>query len=372
MRHKGKEYRPFNQNNAKEIFNKLQAYIPLTSRRSVNIQILGTNGKGSTGRFLALALHKYKVLHFTSPHIFDFKERFYKNGKIISEIELEEAHRFLQQFSFMQDASYFEYATFLAFILSFDVDYFIIECGLGGEYDSTSVLPRDYCIFSVIDYDHQDILGDSIKEIATTKLRAMCGISILGKQKYAEVETIAHKIAKNKNVVLRHSRSDFDITAYSNKYNLAEFLCENLQLALSVVEILGLKYDLETMPKLDLLGRFQRISNNVIIDVGHNANAAFAIKNEIKDKKIILVYNSYFQKDVKKILKILRENIICVEIIKVPNNDRIIPFDKLRNIVESYDLPCIEFSSVNEGREYLVFGSFSVVEIFLKQQKFLR
>jgi dihydrofolate synthase/folylpolyglutamate synthase len=71
------------------------------------IHIVGTNGKGSTGRFLAHYLHKtdYKVLHYSSPHIMKFNERIWINGNDVSDENLEIAHRFLQEleFSFLQD-----------------------------------------------------------------------------------------------------------------------------------------------------------------------------------------------------------------------------------------------------------------------------
>ncbi len=381
MQQKGQEYRKFNPNRAKNIYTKLKcalrdsAYIP---PKKV-IQVIGTNGKGSTGRFLTLALiqHNNNVVHFTSPHIFNFNERFYKNGKIVSDNELLEAHEILQEFDFMREASYFEYATFLAYILSNGVDYLILEAGVGGEFDSTSVIERDMCIVSVIDFDHEEMLGNNIEAIATTKLNAMVSPSIIGFQKHNIVIQIADNIAIKNDIRLIVLDSD-DILQYGvcgisysailhyiTKHNLATFLIENLILSLKALEILGLDCDLENLAKLDLKGRFERILDNVIIDVGHNQSAATALKNSLKDKKVILVYNSYFQKNIKNILHILQDNIIRVEILDITDNDRIVKREVLEEILESLNISYNDFKGINKEYEYLVFGSFSVVEKFM-------
>lgn len=204
MCEKGQEYRTIDKSRAGRIYERLKAHIIPPKR---TIQILGTNGKGSTGRFLALMLMQNgaKVLHFTSPHIFSFNERFYCNGAVVGDSELTKAHRFLQRFEFISECSYFEYATFLALALAQGVDYLILEAGVGGELDSTSVIAREMCVFSVVDYDHTEILGESIEEIATTKLNAVFYPNrvkkmVLGAQKYEVVERIARKIAKAHNV----------------------------------------------------------------------------------------------------------------------------------------------------------------------------
>ena len=108
-------------------FNNIRAKIILKPI----IHIVGTNGKGSTGRFLTLLIESLglKVGHYTSPHIFKFNERFYKNGDIVSDDELNKAHIELQNLlsdEFKNSLSYFEYATLLAAILFKDCDYWML------------------------------------------------------------------------------------------------------------------------------------------------------------------------------------------------------------------------------------------------------
>lgn len=372
MQQKGQEYRTIDRKRAKNIYAKLQSHLTLPK---YIIQILGTNGKGSTGRFISLLLmqNNASLLHFTSPHIFSFNERFYKNGEIISQDELLKAHNFLQTFDFMKDCSYFEYATFLALVLSQKLDYLILEAGVGGELDSTSVVKRDMCVFTVIDFDHEEILGESIEEIATTKLNATfyptkTKAMILGIQKHKIVESLAKNIAESHKIkfhTIKNAKLPA-ITSYLSKHNLASFLQDNLALALKTIEILGLKYDLQSLKKLDLMGRFQQIAPNIIIDVGHNQNAANAIKKLLTTKKVILVYNSYFQKDIFSILSILKDNIKCVEILRIDGNPRIIKQEILEQILASLGIAYKNFTRIEEDMQYLVFGSFSVVETFMR------
>ena len=529
MLQKGVEYRTIDKARAGRIYERLKAHIAPPKR---TIQVLGTNGKGSTGRFLALMLMQNgaRVLHFTSPHIFSFSERFYKNGAIISDDELTNAHRFLQGFDFMVECSYFEYATFLALALAQGVDYLILEAGVGGELDSTSVIARDLCIFSVIDYDHTEILGESIEEIATTKLNAvfypnLVPKMVLGAQKYEIVEKIAKEIAKehsieiftldsansqnlvqnnrarsahlesrplrgakNQNQASSSGKADFLLeaekrgsppksekrqllgahfkkvggsgvggaallrkesnenngneiaesirdssptaqndkimdchadsanllamtdmgglprrfceyasndefirdsspTAQNDKFRVRfaestldsanqmqishapHFLSQNLALALKALEVLGLKCDLKTLPPLDLRGRFEQIAPNIIIDVGHNQNAALALKQNLGQKKVILVYNSYFQKNIRQILETLKGNVKSVQILRICDNPRIIKQEILEQILENLNIPYQNFDgakSIKKDENYLVFGSFSVVEAFLR------
>lgn len=372
MQSKGQEYRTIDKNRARRIYERLKPYL---TPPKCTIQILGTNGKGSTGRFISLLLSQNNAsfLHFTSPHIFSFYERFYKNGKIIGEAEILKAHRFLQTLDFMQDCSYFEYATFLALVLSQGLDYLILEAGVGGELDSTSVIKRDICVFSVIDFDHEDILGNTIEQIATTKLNAVfyptkTKAMILGIQKHKVVESLAKNIAESHKINLQTLENmDFTLVeSYIAKHNLALFLRQNLALAIKTIEVLGLKYDLQTLKKLDLMGRFQQVAPNIIIDVGHNQNAATAIKQLLTTKKVILVYNSYFQKDISSILGILKDNIKRVEILQVSENPRIIKQEILEQILQNLGIVYQNFTRIENDMQYLVFGSFSVVETFMR------
>ncbi|WP_415858763.1 Mur ligase family protein [Campylobacter molothri] len=344
------------------------------------IQIIGTNGKGSTGRFLAQLLENigYNVGHYTSPHIFDFKERFYKNKGIVCKEELEQTHEKLEKIfkEELNKLSYFEYATFLAVVLFRKCDYVIFEAGLGGEYDATSVFEKKMSIFTKIGFDHVQILGDSLEKIARTKLKVMSEKTLISSEQEEIVLEIAKKIANLKKVELIFS-SKFEgkykslIQNYIQKYNLPLYLKHNLILALNAFEILASKEKIEPalakLEKLSLKGRLEQLEPNLYIDVGHNVMAATALRDQFMGEKLILVYNSYQDKDVFKILKTLKPIIDTIKIYKYISIERKLMSDEIYNIANILGIKCEEFSFLEKQKKTLVFGSFALVENFLKE-----
>ncbi|MBZ7945138.1 bifunctional folylpolyglutamate synthase/dihydrofolate synthase [Campylobacter sp. RM10532] len=344
------------------------------------IQIIGTNGKGSTGRFLAQLLENigYNVGHYTSPHIFDFKERFYKNKGIVCKEELEQTHEKLEKIfkEELNKLSYFEYATFLAAVLFRKCDYVIFEAGLGGEYDATSVFEKKMSIFTKIGFDHMQILGDSLEKIARTKLKVMSEKTLISSEQEEIVLKIAKKIANLKKVELIFS-SKFEgkykslIQNYVQKYNLPLYLKHNLILALNAFEILASKEKIEPalakLEKLSLKGRLEQLEPNLYIDVGHNVMAATALRDQFMGEKLILVYNSYQDKDVFKILKTLKPIIDTIKIYKYISIERKLMNDEIYNIANILGIKCEEFNFLEKQKKTLVFGSFALVENFLKE-----
>ncbi|EAJ5697582.1 Mur ligase family protein [Campylobacter lari] len=360
------------------MYEKYKKSIPKTK----NIQIIGTNGKGSTGRFLALLLLEqgYKVGHYTSPHIFDFNERFWLNGKITSNELLEKAHEELESV-FLDDVkklSYFEYATFLAFFVFKDCDYVVLEAGVGGEYDATSVFEIDFSIFTKIGFDHQDLLGKNLDEIARTKLKAMSTKALINHKQEVKVLNLAQKIANLKQASLNISSLDKNtiiypcVQEYIQKYNLASFLKDNLFLALEAFSKICAKNEKEliqcisNLPKLDLKGRCEQISQNIFVDVGHNEMAALTLAEIFKEKKVHLVYNCFLDKDSYKILRALKPIIKIVEIYEYESKDRPLAGSVLLENLEKLDIAHQKFEQIKKDELYLVFGSFVLVEKFLR------
>lgn len=353
LRDKGQEYAPFDPNRVKRIFALFQKDFLQDFSPKV-IHIVGTNGKGSTGRYIALSLAKQaQILHFTSPHLFDFQERFYRNDGNVSWQELQRVHHLFLQKSYLHEASYFEYATFLALFLAKDLDYLILEAGLGGEFDSTNVIEDKISVFTQIGYDHKEILGETLDKIAQTKLNAMGKTAFLGIQTYPQVVAIAQEIAQKRCSQL-HCLTSFCVNPL-----FPMFLNHNFALAQKVLEFLNVEPC--QMDTLNLPGRMQRIKENIWLDVGHNEDGARAIAYEFRGKKIKLVYNAYSQKDIFKILKILKEMILHVEIIDL-DEDRRIDQDYLKSVLKELEIPFQTFERFSNEGEYLVFGSFGVVK----------
>ena len=341
------------------------------------IHIVGTNGKGSTGRFLATALHRAGKTtgHYTSPHILKFNERIWIDGADITNMDLEDAHRKLSGFLDVHIAealSYFEYTTLLAMVSFQSCEYVVLEAGLGGEFDATNVFDKVLSVFTPIDFDHAAFLGTTIEAIASTKLRSMQNFALLGLQKHAEVELLAVEIAKKKqcNQVGIESRISDEIRNIAFhlaiKNSLSDYLRDNCELAMAAFELLGYKAEESLFDQSALFGRLSKISENVTLDVGHNALAARAIAQAFHGKKVTLIYNTYGDKDYGEILSILTPIIDSVRIIFV-DEERIVARTLLEEALRDLGLTYGLFESIEPHKEYLVFGSFSVAEAFLKR-----
>ena len=341
-----------------------------------SIQLIGTNGKGSTGRAVAHLgfMGGLNVGHYTSPHILDFKERFWINGKFATNKELNIANSKLFNMlgkNMAQALSYFEYQTLLAFVLFEDLDLIVIEAGLGGEYDATSVKDYDLTIITPIGLDHSTFLGDTIKEVATTKLEAISKKTLIAKQPYKEVLDIAKDIAQKKNTKLYFyenlsKNKEDDIRKIAIKKAWPDYIIDNITNATLALDILDINYSLKDLEELELFGRFYKLMPNVIIDVGHNTLAAKAIRNAL-DKKVNLIFNILDDKNYKEVLTILKPQIKNLQIIKI-STQRATDLNRLENLLDELNINYNYFNGKIDSKEnYLVFGSFYVIEAFLKK-----
>ena len=144
-------------------------------RQFPSIHITGTNGKGSVSLKIATALQAtgLRVGLYTSPHISSFRERIQINGVLISE---EFVAAFLPKlFSFIEkesiQPSFFELLTALAFayFAKEKVDIAVVEVGAGGRLDATNVVTPILSVITSVDYDHMEILGETLDETRPRK-----------------------------------------------------------------------------------------------------------------------------------------------------------------------------------------------------------
>ena len=355
-----------------KVYEKIKNKLPSTKI----IHLIGTNGKGTTGRFLASALHNlgYNTGHYTSPHIVKFNERIWLNGKNVSDDLLDTTHKELLRMLTKEDVealSYFEYTTFLAMLLYKECDYIVLEAGLGGEHDATAVFLKILTLVTPIDKDHEAFLGDTIESIATTKLKAVQNYAILSKQHYDKVYEVAHNLSiQDKREFFTHNyfldtHDEIMLKAISKELLLAPYLVENLSLAMAALHFLKIPFSQEVFKDARLFGRLTYINDNILVDVGHNTLAAKRILESLREDKYTLVYNSYKDKNYIEILTILKPIIDEVYIIDV-NEDRIESKENMREALAELGYIYDNFVGIEKEKKYLVFGSFSVVEAFLK------
>jgi dihydrofolate synthase/folylpolyglutamate synthase len=147
------------------------------------VHVTGTNGKTSTSRLIESLLRALGLRTglFTSPHLERFTERIMIDGEPVTDAAIADAWDEITPFVDLVDAelaadgdaalTFFELLTVLAFVACADapVDVLVLEVGMGGSWDSTNTADGDVAVFTPIDIDHADRLGDTIEAIAGVK-----------------------------------------------------------------------------------------------------------------------------------------------------------------------------------------------------------
>lgn len=156
------------------------AALDLTRPPFTVVQILGTNGKGSTAAFLAslCAAHGCKTGLYTSPHFVSPEERIRVNGQPLSgETWTAHANAIMAVAPPPGGLTYFEFLTVLTLLLFREegVDVAVLEAGLGGRHDATTAVAADLLCYAPIALDHKDVLGPTLAAIAGDKAAAVRG-----------------------------------------------------------------------------------------------------------------------------------------------------------------------------------------------------
>ena len=370
--------------------HKAYAILKPHIRHPKTVHIVGTNGKGSTGRMMAylawrrgmrneeLGIRNWSVGHYSSPHILKFNERVWLDGEDAFDGLLEAAHRKL--FAILDEEmaealSYFEYTTLLALVVFEKCDLVVLEAGLGGEFDATNVCDKELSVITPIGIDHQAFLGESIEEIAATKIRSIQKRALLALQQYGEVVEVAKRIAEEKKAELfsaeRLALSDETVVRLEEialQKGWPAYLVENAMVALKALDLLEIGYDVNDLRSLELFGRFYPLTENIRIDVGHNPLAAKAIVASM-ESETVLIYNSLDDKEYEAVLRTLKPKIKRVEIIPI-ESQRATTIEAIEAALKRVGINYSMFEGdINPKEHYLVFGSFYTVEAFLKRIK---
>jgi len=238
-----------------------------------SISIVGTNAKTSTANYIYLALSELgiKTLLFTSPHLISYDERIQSNQD-----EINHSHYVEQIKGFEEKKSinlgYFETLFLIACRTFIDqkLDIFIVEAGIGGRLDTTSMIDYKNVILTNVGYDHQDLLGETLEDILYEKIKISNKIDnlVCGDISSKHKELISKEL-KDTSISYLDQNNNF-------KSNEEDFRLKNIDLALfSIDKILGKEIKSETISKIKeykVQGRFEIINNNPvkILDGAHN------------------------------------------------------------------------------------------------------
>lgn len=220
-------------------------------RNYYTIHVAGTNGKGSVSHILASVLREagYRVGLFTSPHLKDFRERMRVDGKMIPK---QRVVNFVDKnMAKMQELqlSFFEMTTAMAFdyFAYSDVEVAVIETGLGGRLDATNVITPLVSVITNVGFDHTDLLGNTLREIAGEKAgiikKSVPVIIGESNEEYNDVFEAKAAVGRSRVIYAEDSFSYVEHNAEEqSQHIILERMCD------------GRIYDLE----LDLAGEYQR------------------------------------------------------------------------------------------------------------------
>lgn len=291
------------------------------------IHVAGTNGKGSTANYLSdlLQLKYDKVGLFTSPHLTCHRDRIRINGEWISEEDYLRIANQVYELIERYQLSMFTIVTMIAFLYFKEkqVDYVVLEVGIGGRKDTTNVITKpSLCIITSIGYDHMNLLGNTLKEIAFEKAGIIKeNVPIVIGDMEEEPKLVIQEVAKENNAPFYEAFSYHDlgkqkIQIKDTIYTLAtsaEYQKKNASLALKVWELLGFSI---TEPEVVTCiqnsmwkGRFEQIGN-IILDGAHNPEGIEALIQSFKnlERPIVVIFTALKDKQGKEMADALRKN----------------------------------------------------------------
>lgn len=344
--HKIKEWlESLNQNKIVPGLKRINLLMNLLSNPQDELNIIvvgGTNAKGSTCFNLNynLTRHGIRVGCFTSPHLHTVRERIQIGNQKISMGEFTEygceIKKIIEEKNIQ--ATYFEILTAIAYLYFYrkEVEYAIMEIGLGGEWDAVNIANPIISILTTLGIDHTNYLGDKIDMIASTKAKI---------------------VRKNSHV----------ITGWPKEYH--KYIPENKSLSYGIqimdwiniaIQKLNLKIDTELYP---VMGRMEKFSNYTI-DTAHNPQAIdYLIKKDDDYESIIL--GILEDKDIKGIIEKLPEKseiLACnLDVERSASNTM------LMETCTKLNYKCKKFDSTKEAilyansRKTLIVGSFYTV-----------
>ena len=261
------------------------------------IHIGGTNGKGSTCAYLSSIIQEsgYNVGTFTSPHFFDYRERIKVNNNKIEKGFISKFIEANREIIEKLELTFFElsFGMSLSYYIEKNVDYAIIEVGLGGRLDATNIIDPLISVITNISYDHTDILGNTLEEIANEKAGIFKKNSkiIIGERNKI-VDEVFIKKAKEASSLITFVP---DLNDQEN-YSTVNYLNTNIKTAVHTCRALNLNnVDNDSIlsgisninKNSQLIGRWTTVSNNpkIIFDAAHNLAGFKSISSELDKLK---------------------------------------------------------------------------------------
>lgn len=306
------------------------------------IHVAGTNGKGSCSHSLAAVLQEqgYRVGLYTSPHLYDFRERMRVNGQPVSEQYVVDFVEQERDFFEPLHPSFFELTTAMAlkYFAEQKVDVAVIEVGLGGRLDCTNIIRPELSLITNISFDHTQFLGDTLAKIAGEKAGIIKeGVPVVVGEDCPETRPVFEQTARERHAPLVFAQDSEEILAaepcaegvrYSTRH-FGEILADlagtyqarNMNTILHAVRLLHeqglIRQPAAVAPALarvcaltGLEGRWQELQKapRVVCDTGHNVGGWEYLSRQIaaqpcKHRRV--VFGMVDDKDIDEVMRML-------------------------------------------------------------------
>lgn len=306
---------------------KIAAHLNNPERNFKTVHVGGTNGKGSTSSLIASVLQEagFKVGLYTSPHLVDFRERIRINGEEISKEFVVDFIEHNKTFLENNELSFFEMTVGMAFQYFSDqkVDVAIIEVGLGGRLDSTNIITPLLSVITNIGWDHMNLLGNTLEEIAFEKAGIIKeNIPVVIGEFTNETKKVFQKEAELKNAPIYFASEIDDIPELDSDLK-GNYQVHNKKTAYQALKLLKnhfsiadddvVKGFLNVEKNTGLKGRWTVLSEKplIVADTAHNKNGLEIVMQQVhqqKFDKLFMVFGVVNDKDIDSILLYLPKN----------------------------------------------------------------
>lgn len=356
------------------------------------IHVAGTNGKGSVCAFLSSMLTEggKRTGLFTSPHLVKINERFQINNEPVSdEIFLNAYERVMKLVEEMQKDGFYHPAYFeLLFAIGMvifeeaQVEYLILETGLGGRLDATNIVEKPIVtVITSISLDHTEILGDTIEEIAGEKagiIKQNIPIVYDGREKRAEKVILQKAKEQNaKAVPLDEEKLSiqgstdhsvdyvFDNPAYKGHLitvpYLAPYQVRNSALALLAMEEIDPQHEISLETRLQAIrdtrwqGRMETVLPGVIVDGAHNEDGVHEFVRTLRQvgssRRIVMLFSAVVEKNYEEMVHTICETGCIQEVVVTEiHGSRIVPAEELAAVFRKFtNVPVTVISSIEEA-----------------------
>ncbi|MCD6237059.1 MAG: bifunctional folylpolyglutamate synthase/dihydrofolate synthase [Thermoplasmata archaeon] len=357
-----------------ERISKLLSKLGNPHRKYRIIHVAGTNGKGSVCRMISSILVEggYSVGLYTSPHLIRLNERFVIDGREVEDGELLTTLKTVIDIAEEIDEkpTFFEISTATAFELfkEKNVDFAVVEAGMGGRYDATNVVSPAISIITSISKDHSEFLGGGIEDIAKEKagiIKEKISVVTSATGKALDVISEVSKSKKSELITAkgRWERKDFGLNWQSFSVNgilrdyeiktplLGRFQGENITLSVLAAEklqMLGIFLPEGSIERgianATNPGRMEIVSANpnILLDGAHNVDAIKALVESLNDfsyNNLILILGILKDKDIKGMVKEIA-SLAGYVITTMPRNERVCNPEKIGEFVAKYNAGC--------------------------------